>query len=168
MKLRLLPMLGQALAYTAFAALVGYFASMPAYVAHNPGLAQIKVSFSHGGAPATECRRLTQEELMKIAPNMRRPLDCPRARVPVTVEIDLDGQPLMRETAPPSGLWSDGPSTVYARYAVASGRHTLAARLRDSRRGEGFDHVREGVIDLQARENRVIEFRADKGGFLFE
>jgi hypothetical protein len=51
---------------------------------------------------------------------------------------------------------------------VPPGRHTLAARLRDSRRTEGFDHVREAGIELQARENRVIEFRADKGGFLFE
>jgi hypothetical protein len=161
-------MLGQALAYAAFAALIGHFASSPAYVAHDPALAQLKVSFSHGGAPASECRRLTHEELMKLPPNMRRPLDCPRARVPVTIEIDLDGRPLMRETAQPTGLWNDGPSTVYARFAVEPGRHTLTARLRDSRRSEGFDHVREAAIELKPRENRVIEFRADKGGFLFE
>jgi hypothetical protein len=168
MNFKPLPLLGQVAAYGAFAVLVGYFASMPAYVAHDPGLAQIKLSFSHGGASATECRRLTQEELMKLAPNMRRPLDCPRARVPVTVEIDLDGRPLMRETAPPTGLWNDGPSAVYARFAVTPGRHTLTARLRDSRRSEGFDHVREAEIELKARDNRVIEFRADKGGFQFE
>jgi hypothetical protein len=161
-------LLGQAVAYAAFTALIGTFAAAPAYVAHDPALAQIKVSFSHGGAPVSECRRLTQEELLKLPPNMRRPLDCPRGRVPVMIEIDLDGQPLMRETALPTGLWQDGPSTVYARFAVPPGRHTLVARMRDSRRTEGFDHVRETGIELQPRENRVIEFRADKGGFLFE
>jgi hypothetical protein len=112
MKPRPLSLLGQAAAYAAFVTLIGSFAAAPAYVVHDPALAQIKVSFSHGGAHLTECRRLTQEDLMKLAPNMRKPLDCPRGRVPVTIEIDLDGQPLMRETARPTGLWQDGPYTV--------------------------------------------------------
>ena len=80
---------GQAIAYTLFAVVVGYFATQPAYTYFPPDKAQIKLSFGHAGKHETECRRLTQEELNKLAPNMRRPMDCPRRRLP-TALCDLN------------------------------------------------------------------------------
>lgn len=168
MTLRPLPLLGQLIAYAAVMAFIGYFSAAPAYSPFDPDLAQIKVSFRHGGAPKVECRRLTPEEIAKLAPNMRKSLDCPRERVPVLVEVTLDGQSLYAASVAPTGIWRDGPSKVYATFAVAPGRHTLAARLRDSRRTEGFDHERAAEIELAARQVLVVEFRADRGGFLFE
>lgn len=162
-----LPWVGQLLAYAAFMALVGYFSAAPAYAPFDPAKAQIKLSFRQTGPPKVECRRRTPEEIAKLAPNMRRSLDCPRARLPVAVEIEMDGKVLYAASLPPTGIWSDGPSNAYQTFAVAPGRHTLTARLRDSRRTAGFNHERSAEIDLAPRQIFVIDFRADKAGFLF-
>jgi hypothetical protein len=161
-----LRLLGQAIGYAAFAVFIGYFAAAPAWSPADPSQAEIKLSFSHAGARVQECRRYTPEELAKIAPNMRRALDCPRERVPLVVELDLDGATLYRAVLPPTGVWKDGQSSVYRRFVVAPGDHRLAMRLRDSRRTTGFDHDKNVAIDLAPRQNLVVDFRPDKGGFL--
>ena len=159
--------LGQAIAYTLFAVVLGYFATKPAYTYFPPNKAQIKLSFGHAGKHETECRRLTQEELNKLAPNMRRPLDCPRKRLPVLIELELDGELLYSAALPPSGIAGDGVSTAYQRFAVEPGEHKLVARLRDSNRSEGFDHEKASKITLLPQQNFVIDFNPSKGGFLF-
>jgi len=159
--------MGQAAAYALFAGVVGYFATAPAYIHLDPGKAMIKLSFSHAGQHKGECRRLSQEELNALPPNMRRPLDCPRERLPLQVELILDGEVLYRAELPPSGLAGDGVSTAYRKFAVDPGPHHLVARLRDSARPEGFDHQKETRVMLDPQQNFVIDFRPALGGFLF-
>lgn len=159
--------IGQAIAYAVFAVVIGYFATQPSYTYLDPGKAQIKLSFGHAGEHTTECRRLTQEELNQLAPNMRRPLDCPRGRLPVLIELELDGELLYRAELPPSGLAGDGVSTAYKTFAVDPGQHQLVARLRDSLRDEGFDYEAASEITLSPRQNFVVDFRPAMGGFLF-
>ena len=164
---RVLAYIGQGVAYALFALLVGYFATSPAYTHLEPGLAVIKLSFSHAGEHSEECRRLSQEELNALPPNMRRPTDCQRGRIPLLVELELDGEIIYRELLPPSGLAGDGASTAYKKFPVSAGKHRLVARLRDKRETEGFDHERAEEINLVARQNLVIDFRPGLGGFLF-
>ena len=164
---RVLQTIGQAIAYALFAVVIGYFATQPAYTYLDPGKAQIKLSFGHAGEHITECRQLTQEELNKLAPNMRRPMDCPRERRPLLVELELDGEILYRDELPPSGLASDGASTAYRKFAVPAGLYRLVARLRDSRREDGFDYEKAAEIMLSPQQNFVIDFRPELGGFLF-
>jgi hypothetical protein len=159
--------LAQIAAYGLFAGVVGYFSDTPAYVHHNPEKALIKLSFSHAGEHKGECRRRTPEELAALAPNMRRPFDCPRERVPLMVELVMDGELIYRGVLPPAGLAGDGASTVYQRFPVAPGRHRLIARLRDSRREQGFDHEHKQIVELRPRQNFVIDFRPQTGGFRF-
>jgi hypothetical protein len=92
-------------------------------------------------------------------------MDCPRERVPLLVELLIDGQLLYRDWLPPSGLAGDGTATAYERFVVKPGHHVLTARLRDSRRQEGFDYEHEQSVELVAGQNLVIDFRADAGGF---
>ncbi len=164
---RLLQYTGQALAYVLFAACIGYFATSPAYTHLDPGKAQIKLSFSHAGAHIRECRRLSQDELNRLAPNMRRPNDCPRARLPLLIELELDGETLYRDNLPPSGLAGDGASTAYKKFPVVAGTHRLVARLRDSRRTDGFDYEQAADITLHPQQNFVLDFRPELGGFQF-
>ena len=159
--------IGQVIAYTLFAVVVGYFATQPPYTHLAPGMAQIKLSFGHAGAHTSECRRLTQEELNQLAPNMRRPLDCPRGRLPVLIEVELDGELLYSEALPPSGLAGDGVSTAYKKFPVDPGQHQLVTRLRDSNRSEGFDYEKASEITLSPQQNFVIDFHPSSGGFLF-
>lgn len=164
---RITQIIGQAIAYSLFAVVVGYFATRPAYTHLAPDKAVIKLSFSHAGAHIEECRRLTQEELNRMPPNMRRPTDCPRARVPLMIEVELDGQLVYRDELPASGLASDGASTAYKVFPVNAGQHHLTVRLRDSRRTDGFDHEKSADITLTPQQNFVIDFRPELGGFLF-
>ncbi len=160
--------IGQALLYGLFALIIGYFSTSPPY-RHLPahqGL--IKLSFSHEGKLVSACRQRTPEELGKLAPNMRAPMDCPRERSPVTVEIDLDGTPAYRHVAVPSGLSRDGASTVYHRIPVNSGEHRLSIRLNDDARGGGFNHRREETVMLKPGKVLVIDFSQDAGGITLQ
>lgn len=156
----------QGVLYAAFVAFVGYFANAPTYQALAPGDALVRLSFSHGAQRKEPCRKRTAEELAKLSPNMRAPLDCPRERASVIVELEMDGQLLYRIVAPPTGLARDGASTVYRRLAVKAGRHDFRARLSDNASGE-FDYVAERSIDLGAGRALLIDFNAGQGGFLF-
>ena len=164
---RLVQLAGQAIAYALFAVAIGYFATRPAYTHLDPDKALIKLSFSHAGQRKGDCRRLTPEELAELAPNMRRPLDCPRERLPLRVELLLDGETLFRGALPPSGLAGDGASTVYRKFPVTSGQHRLTARLRDTARTEGFDYESERDVVLDPRQIFVVDFKAALGGFIF-
>jgi hypothetical protein len=155
----------QALAYGVFFAVVGYFSSAPTYSSLPPGMALLRVSFSHAGKRSEPCRRYTPEEIAATAPNMRRALDCKRGRVTLRLEVDVDGKTVLARDLPPSGLSGDGATTVYGRFTLAPGSHRVVARLRDSPRAEGFDHVGEFELQLAVGESRVLGFRPQDGGF---
>ncbi|MEK7303742.1 MAG: hypothetical protein AAB406_03125 [Pseudomonadota bacterium] len=158
---------GQTVAYAAFAALLGYFATAPAYRPIDPGAAMIKLSFIHVGQRKVECRKMSPEEIALLPPNMRLTLDCPRERLPVLVELELDGKLLLRRELVASGLSRDRASSIYHKFVVAPGRHVVSARLRDSARREGFDYTRSTEVELKPRQNFVVDFRAEAGGFSF-
>ena len=160
--------IGQALLYGLFALTIGYLSSSPPYRHLPPGQALIKLSFSHEGKLVSQCRQRTPEELAKLAPNMRAPLDCPRGRSPVRVEIDLDGSPLYRHVAQPSGLSKDGASTIYHRFAVPSGQHRIAIRLNDDARAQGFNYQREELVALKPGKVLVIDFNQEAGGITLQ
>lgn len=165
---RPLQLIGQLLAYVTFALALGYFSASPAYQHMDPEQALIKMSFSHAGEREEECRRMSAEEIAKLPPNMRQTMDCSRRRVPVVVEVVLDGIVLYHGVRQPAGLWRDGPSTFYERFAITAGPHTLTARLRDSKRVDGFDYEKTSDMSVLPQQNFAIVFKAETGGFIFE
>lgn len=167
MRARPIRLLGQAVVYALFFAFIGYFASEPVYTHRDPGAAAITLSFGHAGERKEPCRRLTPEEIAALPPNMRKPMDCPRERVPLLVELRIDGDLTYRASLPPSGHAGDGASSVFEQFSVAPGVHVVRVRLRDSRREEGFDYESEKSVELSAGQHLVIDFRADTGGFVF-
>ncbi len=163
-----LSLLGQATAYILFAAFLGIFSVAPSTTYLAADRAVIKLSFSHAGDRVGPCRRLTQEEIAALPANMRRSEECPRERLPLLVELELDGELATRRLLPPVGLHRDGASAVYLRFQVAAGKHRIVARLRDSARNEGFDYEREVEVELAPGQNFVVDFRAESGGFIFK
>lgn len=155
---------GQALLYALFALVVGVFSRWPTYHHLGPDEAVIKLSFTHTGKPVGECRPLSADELARLPPNMRAPMKCPRERSPVTVELDIGGQPVLRRVAAPSGLSRDGASAVYQRLRVAAGEQRIAVRLNDDVRQSGFTHQREATVTLAPAQILVIDFDAEQGG----
>jgi len=164
LKSKSLTWLAQGLLYALFALIIGTFSSWPRYRHLAPDQALIKVSFTHHGKRLADCRPRTPEELAKLPPNMRAPMQCQRERSPVTVEVDLDGRRIFRHVAEPSGLSRDGASTVYQRLEMPAGEHRLAVRLKDSASSRGFDYAREETLTLKPGQVLVIDFNAEKGG----
>jgi hypothetical protein len=156
----------QAVCYAAFMAVVGYFATSPPYVHLPAGEALVKLSFQHAGQRKEACRERSAEELAKLAPNMRAQSVCPRERVPVEVEVEMDGKPLFKVVAPPTGLSRDGAATVYRRTVVQAGPHRFVARMKDAATGD-FGYVMSRGVELGSGRVLVIDFDAKEGGWVF-
>lgn len=140
----------------------------PPYHYSDPEMAQIKVNIIHAATPVGGCRKRSREELEELAPNMRRPTICPRERNTLDLEIELDGETLVLQKARPSGLWGDGPGSIYEKFAVKPGRHQISIKMRDSGNEDVWDYVQEATIDLQPSQNFVVNFATSKGIFLLK
>jgi hypothetical protein len=158
---------GQFVVIAALFAAVATFADWPAYRQFPRGSAIVLLTFVHGADRKAECRRLTSQEIEKLPPNMRRVQDCPRGRRPIYVELDLGGRTAFHESLPPTGIAGDGPSRVYQRFVVPAGKYDIAVRMRDTPRVEGFDHTREEAVTLVPDQTFVIDFRPERGEFIF-
>lgn len=164
---RLARYLGQALTLVLFGLAVGVFSDTPRYRHLGEDRAVVKLSLVLSTERAGQCRRRTAEELARLAPNMRKPLDCPRGRLPLLVELEIDGAPVYRASAQPTGLAGDGPARVYRSFELPAGPHRLAARLRTSARADGFDYTAARELTLAPRQNLVIDFKQEAGGLVF-
>jgi hypothetical protein len=153
----------QAFNYSLFIALVWYFSSAPAVRLIGANEARITIAFAHGGQLREPCRRLSQEELNQLAPNMRKPEDCPRARSPVTIEARLDGEPFYAAVLPPPGLYGDGGVDVFYSAKVPAGAHRLSLKLNDSVRIDGFNFIFEQPIELAPAQILLVGFDKERG-----
>ncbi len=151
--------------YAAFAGLIGYLSFWPRYQYASPDLAAVKLSVSHATQRVVPCVRLTPEQVAELPPNMRRHETCERRRLPLVIDLDVDGEPMLRVVASPSGLWGDGPASVYERFELAPGTRTFTVRMRDSARKTGWDYTHREEITLAAGRYTTISFAPQNGGF---
>jgi len=162
-----LSLIGQVVFYGLFALIIGYFSTQPSYRHMAPDRALIKLSFSHQAQLVADCRKRTPEELAKLPPNMRAPMECARERSPVKVQLSLDGTPLYDGVAQPSGLSRDGASTLYRRFEIPAGEHKLAVKMNDNVRLADFNYVKEEKVTLKPAQILVVDFSAERGGIIF-
>ena len=154
-------------AYALFFAGIGTLSVWPSWEHADESLAQVKLSLSHAAERVEPCVRLTPQEIADLPPNMRRTEECGRERLPLIVELDVDGETVLSIEAAPSGVWNDGPASIYRRFAVAPGTHDIAVRMRDSADGEQWDYILEDSVVLEAGRYFTITFAAETGGFRF-
>lgn len=164
--IRLLRIGAQLALYVPLMALIGYFSTHPPYSTLGDDEALLRLSFIHAAQRSAPCRERSPAELAKLAPNMRAALECPRERAPLHIELEVDGEVVLRRVVQPSGIQRDGNATVYHRMPLPAGWHRIVARLRD-RPGEGFNFVREETLELRPGAALLIDFSASHGGFLF-
>ena len=150
----------QFVAYAAFMLLLGVLSIRPELRLLADDEAIVSLSFSHAANRVGECRRLSQQELLALPPNMRKPDDCPRERHPLRVELEMDGQMLYEATLPPSGLWEDGKSTAYQRIRVGAGTHEFRIRMSDSGNADSFDFENTSTVMLLPAQNMLVYFDA--------
>jgi hypothetical protein len=157
---------GQVILYGAFAAFIGYFATSPKYKQIPDDVALIKLSISHLGG--RECRKRSPEELAKLPPNMRAPMECPRGRSDIKLIAELDDKPLVDTVMHPTGLSRDGISSFYKRIEIKAGTYKLSVRMNDNLVHPGFNYVKEAQVTLKPAEILVIDFNPDRGGLFFQ
>jgi hypothetical protein len=155
----------QILIYAAFAGVVSYLSFWPKYEYANAELAVVKLSLSHATERIEECVQLSPQQIAELAPNMRHSQSCERARLPLLLELDVDGENRIALRAQPSGLWNDGPASVYERFELPPGAHSITVRLRDSASTDTWDYTYTQDVILQAGRYLTITFRAENGGF---
>lgn len=158
----------EVLAYALFAAVIGLLSVWPRYALVGAEDAIISLSFSHAGKRVGECRTLTQEELNELPPNMRKPMDCPRERHPVRVELRSGDDVLYKDLLAPSGFWADGKANVYRRIVVPAGNHDIFVGMNDGDNDDGFAFQSQASIDIQAGRNVVIRFDQQSQRFLIQ
>ena len=163
---KLLRSAAQLVLYVPLMALIGYFSTEPRFSTLGPDEALVRLSFIHAAERKEPCRERSAEELAKLAPNMRAALDCPRERATLQVELEVDGEIVLRREVQPAGLARDGNATVYHRLAVPAGRHRIVARLRD-RPGAGFNFEKAETFELAPGQALLIDFIGTQGGFVF-
>ena len=155
----------QAFNYTIFMGLIWYFATAPSFQILEDNEAVITMAFSHAGELREPCRMLSQEELNKLPPNMRKLDDCPRERSPVVIEMRLDGDLLYDVSMEPPGLFGDGGVDVYFSKKIPAGRHSFEIKMDDSVREPGFEHEYRQDVEIGASQILLVEFLSE-GGFL--
>ncbi len=148
----------QAFNYAIFMTLIWYFSTAPSVKVIGDDESMITVAFAHAGETREACRRLSQEELMKLPPNMRKPEDCPRERSPIIIEAMLDGKVIYRKTMLPPGIFSDGAVNIYYNSKVPAGKHNFEIKMDDSVRKSGFNRVFEQEVNLKPRQILLVEF----------
>lgn len=153
-------------AYLGFAGTIGILSTAPTYQYADPAKAVLTLSVSHATERIAPCVMLTPQEIAELPPNMRRESTCERKRVPLVVELSIDGKTMQLEAAP-SGLWSDGPASIYRQIELAPGTHRITARLRDSARPDGWDFEETAMLAADPGHYHTIKFRPETGGFRF-
>jgi hypothetical protein len=162
----MMKLLAEGLMYAVFIAGIGVLSVWPPYELVEDDRAIISLVFSHAGDRVTECRILSQEELNKLPPNMRKPSDCPRERHPVRVELRTGEKTLYQDILPPSGIWADGKASIYQRIEVPAGQHELFVGMNDSGGSGDFDSTNSVSVDMRPGRNLVIQFDAETEQFL--
>jgi hypothetical protein len=158
--------LAEVLMYAVFIVVIGVLSVWPPYELIEDDRAIISLVFSHAGDRIAECRILSQEELNKLPPNMRKPSDCPRERHPVRVALRSGERMLYEDTLLPSGIWSDGKASIYKRVEVRAGRHEVFVGMNDSGGSDDFDPTDAAVVNLEPGRNLVIQFDEETDQFL--
>ena len=156
----------QAFNYSLFMGIVWYFASAPAVRLIDEDEAKLTIAFAHAGKLREPCRMLSQEELNKLAPNMRKIDDCPRERSPVLIEAELDGEMFYKAELPPPGLFGDGGVDVFYSAKIPAGEHRLSLKMNDSVRVEGFNHQFEEMVSIDHAQILLIVFNSKQGFFV--
>lgn len=157
--------LGQALCYSLFIGLIGYFSNAPAYQRYPDQQGMIKLSLRHAGKILGECRERSASEMAQLPPNMRITTLCPRGRSPLQLDLLINDEMVYSKQLPPRGIHGDGLSSVYFRLPVKSGEINLKVRMKDHIKQNDYPYQLEKTLQLAPAQVLVVDFDGSRGNF---
>lgn len=142
-----------------------YFSQKPIYPFYNRESSLIKLTFKHSSRHRTGQRVLTERETEEKLRHMRKTnspfsqirTEGKRGRLPVYIEVDLDGINILSRTYYPAGLKKDGPVFAYEEIPVSPGGHIIKVRMRDSKDITRFDYIFERRIEAKPGMVAVVD-----------
>lgn len=158
----------QAFNYLLFMAVVWYFSIKPPYHQLENNEAVITLSFTHATKIREVCRKLSQEELMELAPNMRLPTSCPRERSPLNIELYLDDKMVTKEVLEPLGFHKDQGVSLFKQINVKAGEHVLRVWMNDDVNIDGPTYKYKKKINLKPEQLLLLDFDSGKKGFFLK
>lgn len=115
---------------------------------------QLTLAVAHLSERVEPCRQLSEAERMDLPPTRRVSEVCERARVPVRIELVVNGRTLLARKFQPSGFHDDGRIYLVEAWPLPAGDYraelTLTGRTEDSSHHEIFEFT------LSARTNAVV------------
>jgi len=155
----------QAFNYILFMVVVWYFSIKPPYHQLEEDQAVITLSFTHATKIREACRKLSQKELMKLAPNMRLPTSCPRERSPLNIELYLDEALLTKNVLEPLGFHKDQGVSLFKSIKVKAGEHVLRVWMNDDVNVDGPTYEYKENINLKPEQRLLLDFDSGKKEF---
>ena len=158
----------QAFNYLLFMVVVWYFSINPPYHQLEEDEAVITLSFTHATKIREACRKLSQEELMALAPNMRLPTSCPRERSQLNIELYLDEKLVTKEVLEPLGFHKDQGVSLFKKIKVKAGEHVLRVWMNDDVNVDGPTYKYEEKINLKPEQLLLLDFDSGKKEFFLQ
>ncbi len=158
----------QAFNYILFMVVVWYFSIKPPYHQLQEDQAVITLSFTHATKIREACKKLSQQELMKLAPNMRLPMSCPRERSPLNIELYLDETLLAKDVLVPLGFHKDQGVSLFKSIKVKAGEHVLRVWMNDDVNVDGPTYEYKKNINLKPEQRLLLDFDSGKKEFFLK
>jgi hypothetical protein len=177
---------GRLLVAGLLAGLLGLLSDLPYGAPASQGL--LRLAWRTVGEQVQLCRRRSAEELSRLAPHMRQPLDCRVRTLPYRLQVRVDGTQRVARAVAPAGARGDRPLYVQEELALAPGPHrlelafTVAPGLAEGAEGIAVDDAAQrqaleralagavnfaGEFQVQARPGRTILVELDEQGRRF-
>lgn len=154
----------QLLAWVLLGALIVAFADGPSFDPLPAEHGRLTLAVAHLSERVEPCRQLSEAERMELPPTRRVTEVCERARIPVKVELVINGRTLVAQEFQPSGFHADGRIFLVQRWALPVGNYraelTLTGPTAETSRQEVFEFSlssgANAVVDIEDHEIRLL------------
>jgi len=152
---------------------IGIFSTWPSYQFYGPDESQLLLSFKKRTVKEHLCDEKELEaynvEMESLPKHMRaRGRECgSRARVPLEVNIWLDGEKSISKVIKPAGIHSDGVVFVFEKFTFKSGPHDIKITVRDQKDDPEVKTMEFNEhLDFQPRKVTLVTYTPESNDLL--
>lgn len=122
---------------------------------HGEGVAQLRLSWSARPERVETCRAVSEEEQARLAPHMRRSVECEGEPASYLLVVVVDDDSLEHKVIRGGGMRNDRPIHLLQNYQVVPGQHRVVVSMTR----------REAAVDATPLEEASAIVRSDTGLF---